>query len=436
MVNAFVNRHQRHLEKYRRIELVLVRQEDDKGSSISRQHEKLAKAHATFIILQSQNQNKLAYALAKDLCKTAKKYRMPKFVIDPSAFLYRYYAQFQFDRPKALKMKRLNQWAIEAYTIEIENRNRLTNIILSDRSKHSKKHTPQIIDQAWLDIQKLFERCDTFEFRKEAYLIGINYCRQHDHWGKMEVMALDALHFFKTYPLVSEPIMAIYYRHLINAMIAQNRGMDVDIYLSEYEQVAQKSKAQWINYLYTIARLRVSQLRYSEVKELIQKARKSKSYVHISGVNKLAWEIIEGYVVYATRRKQSKAGKLSLSNSLTAAREEDMLSDQYSIQLIILRLIHYTYNKEWQLVDSNSSAISKYLSRKLTRSGERRSFYFINMLLQISKQRYHPVAVKRHAHRYYTKLVAAPANAVGSQDSYEIIPYEKLWEDILENLKK
>lgn len=436
LINKSTRRHQKHVLKYQLIDEFLNQPTDNSQSPINRQHEKLAKAHAAFVIHQSKSDTQQAYLLAKDLCKTAKKYRMPKFVVVPSSFLYRYYSQYQFNRTKALKMKALNEWAQKAYKAELDVQSKLSDIILANRSKHSKKHIELKIQHAWEMLLPQLNQNHTFDFRKEAYVIGINYYRQSSMWEEMESLCLDAIQFFEDYPLKSQPAIALYYRHLINSLLALGKNDLIEEKLVDYERVAQKNGMQLINYQYTLGRIRAAQSRYEDVHNLIRAAKKSKAYKSISGVNKLAWEILDGYTSYMTERKLNKKGKQELSEALSIAKEEDMISDRYSIQLLIIRLLVYTHNEEWLSVETNTSAISKYLSRALVRSGESRSYNFIHMLLHLTKQRYHPVAIKRHSSKYYTKLINERPHALGSQESYEIIPYERLWAMIMENLKR
>lgn len=434
--NNSTTRHLKHVQKYQRIDAYLRQPIDHLQSPINRQHEKLAKAHTAFLIHQSRSDTRQAYLLAKDLCKTAKKYRMPKFVVEPSSFLYRYYSQYQFNRTKALRAKALTEWASKAHKAEIDVKSLMSDIILANRSKHSKKNIEIKIEHTWQKLRPQLHQNETFDYRKEAYIIGINYYGQSLQWEEMESLCLDAIQFFENYPLKSQPTIALYYRYLINALLALGKNDIIEEKLIDYKLVAQKNDSHLINYQYTLGRIRAAQGRYEEVHTLISAAQKSKAYKYISGVNKLAWEILDGYTSYMTKRKLNKKGKQELSEALAIAKEEDMISDRYSIQLLIIRLLIYTYNEEWLSVETNTSAISKYLSRALIRSGESRSYNFIHMLLHLTKQRYHPVAVKRHSSKYFTKLTNELPHALGSQESYEIIPYEDLWAMIMENLKR
>ena len=56
------------------------------------------------------------------------------------------------------------------------------------------------------------------------------------------------------------------------------------------------------------------------------------------------------------------------------------------------------------------------------------------MLLQIPNANFHRTGVKRKAKRYYDTLLETPLEIVNQADEIEIIPYEDLWEFILESL--
>ena len=79
-------------------------------------------------------------------------------------------------------------------------------------------------------------------------------------------------------------------------------------------------------------------------------------------------------------------------------------------------------------------AIQKYCSRFLRKDDNLRSNCFINMLLQIPKANFHRGCVERKVVKYYETLLATPLDVANQAHEIEIIPYEDLWEFILESL--
>ncbi len=58
------------------------------------------------------------------------------------------------------------------------------------------------------------------------------------------------------------------------------------------------------------------------------------------------------------------------------------------------------------------------------------------MRIQLPKRNFHKVAVLRHAKPYVDKLATMPQSKSKQFFEVEIIPYEHLWEFVLESLRK
>ena len=56
------------------------------------------------------------------------------------------------------------------------------------------------------------------------------------------------------------------------------------------------------------------------------------------------------------------------------------------------------------------------------------------MLLQLPKANFHREAVVRKAKKYYDKLTENPSNLKMQASEIEIMPYEMLWEYVLDSL--
>ena len=79
-------------------------------------------------------------------------------------------------------------------------------------------------------------------------------------------------------------------------------------------------------------------------------------------------------------------------------------------------------------------AIEKYISRYLRKDETYRSHCFIRMLLQIPASGFHRAGVVRNAKKFRNKLEEVNIPMTGQNYEIEIIPYEVLWEHVIESL--
>ncbi|MBK8851468.1 MAG: hypothetical protein IPN73_15155 [Saprospiraceae bacterium] len=106
-----------------------------------------------------------------------------------------------------------------------------------------------------------------------------------------------------------------------------------------------------------------------------------------------------------------------------------------NIPIIIAQLLEAIVLKKESDVFDRMEALKKYSSRYITKSDSIRSNCFINMLLEVVRNNYHVVAIERHAKKYYTKLVANPKISSEEAAEVELIPYEHLWQIIMNYLE-
>lgn len=79
-------------------------------------------------------------------------------------------------------------------------------------------------------------------------------------------------------------------------------------------------------------------------------------------------------------------------------------------------------------------AIKKYTSRYILKGENFRSHCFLNMLVIIPACSFHKAGVIRKTKKWYEKLKSTPLEIANQPNEVEIIPYEDIWEYMLEQL--
>jgi len=105
-----------------------------------------------------------------------------------------------------------------------------------------------------------------------------------------------------------------------------------------------------------------------------------------------------------------------------------------NIAMIIVQLLYYIIQEDYTRLNNRFEAVEKYLSRYMRIDPLYRSHSFIKMLLQVPKQNFHPVAVKRHTRKFYTNLLSVPFLESKHPNELELVEYEVLWGLLLDYL--
>ena len=106
-----------------------------------------------------------------------------------------------------------------------------------------------------------------------------------------------------------------------------------------------------------------------------------------------------------------------------------------NIPILVVQLLFMIAKKDYDQTIDRFEAIKKYCSRYLKKDDNLRSNCFINMLLQIPSASFHKAGVERKAKKYWDRLQSTPLEFAKQSQEIEIMPYEDLWELILESLE-
>jgi len=107
-----------------------------------------------------------------------------------------------------------------------------------------------------------------------------------------------------------------------------------------------------------------------------------------------------------------------------------------NIPIIIVHTVLLIFQNKHELLYDRLGAISKYIYRYIHEKENQRSYYFIKMLLVIVKNDFQKREIIVKTKVYYSKLMKIPIDTSSQSHSLEIIPYEDVWDLILELLDK
>ncbi len=176
---------------------------------------------------------------------------------------------------------------------------------------------------------------------------------------------------------------------------------------------------------------------YNEAYHILYSVIKSKNFSRIQ-FNKERWEIHKVYIdflVYIKKITVIEQQKFRIGKFLNSVPTYSKDKRGLNIPILIAQLLFMIVKKDYDQSIDRFEAIKKYVSRYVSKESNLRSNCFINMLLQIPNASFHKAGVIRKAQKYYDTLLATPLDVSGQAEEIEIIPYEDLWEFILESLE-
>lgn len=105
-----------------------------------------------------------------------------------------------------------------------------------------------------------------------------------------------------------------------------------------------------------------------------------------------------------------------------------------NITILVLQILFLLEQERYEDIFERIEPLRMYTSRYLRKDDTFRGNCFIKMLMQLPAGRFHKEAVKRKAAPYLKKLESIPLDVAKQTAELEIIPYEELWEYVMESL--
>jgi len=106
-----------------------------------------------------------------------------------------------------------------------------------------------------------------------------------------------------------------------------------------------------------------------------------------------------------------------------------------NIAILIIHVLFLFIQKKDDELQRRLDALGQYSFRYLRNDETLRSNAFIKMLQKLPDANYHPKGIQRRVDKFYKRLVETPMNISEDSAETEVIPYEHLWEIVLELLQ-
>lgn len=178
---------------------------------------------------------------------------------------------------------------------------------------------------------------------------------------------------------------------------------------------------------------------YQYAFDIYQEVIAQNRFKNMPGALREKWLIYEAYIYFLFRidlisipenvQRRFKLGKF-LNSIPTYSKDKRGLN----IPILIIQILYMIVKKDYDKSIDRIEAIEKYCSRYLTNPNNMRSNCFIKMLLQIPISYFHKAGVERRVAKYLKRLLDNPLNISKQAREIEIIPYEDLWDFVMDSL--
>ncbi len=166
-------------------------------------------------------------------------------------------------------------------------------------------------------------------------------------------------------------------------------------------------------------------------------------FLYTSEERKEKWRIFEAYINYIFESEDLDRDLLS-TDSKRKFRLHKFLNEVpnytkdkkgYNVSILVIQILYMLEKGEYTGIINRAEALNVYCSRYLRKDDAYRSNCFLKMLLTMVKEDFVYDRTRQMAQKYLRKMTAGDPDGNNTVNEWEIIPYEILWEKVLNRLK-
>lgn len=378
------------------------------------------------MLIQSEKKT-AGIKVAEETFANATNYDLVEIVLDMSRQLEMHYSTVEFSTSKRKKYRAASIKYIEAFNQEYSAQQLWSELGFKIQKKLPLDDFPEKL--AALKLIKSTNHHYRFNF---FYYITTNlYARYKKDEDLVIWTCKDAFNFFSQSSVILPYMTAWSFKYqMIPIYLGRKQYADASAVITECLALPTKGSYNWhLTLLYRAILSFYSNKRLIAIaawKEAQKVPKKFKS----TAIEE-RWKIVGAYLALF-----EKAGQLQFPKEFRTYRflNNTKPNDTAKVNMVILELLHLLLDDKRKVYMNRVEGIEQYISQNL--KGNARAKYFLRMLRAVETGDYNALRVEAHAKKHYDLLrrTASTIN-INVLDS-EPVPYNVLWEMVLDKLKK
>lgn len=406
-------------------------------------HDSFKKVLAVTLLIERAKRT-CAIELAEQSIKDIIKFDLVELIVMLSRRMGQHYALFDYDQKKSDYYFSL----MEEYS-ELLNHELLAEKIYSQLGHFVFSSDKSFdLNHFWPDLNKMKgyqKHNNTFYFNLMTYSAFYFYYLFNKDYKALLNLSTEAIAFFykkKGFSAIGRYMFLFQKAYCL--FILNKPKESLEFYLKAKSTKPSVGSLNWFNlHSYLFNNYLVLEM-YDNCFDLMAETLKHKNIDLLPIQYRQTWAIKEAYFNFLVRlgkienldKKEIKLRPFRLNRFLNEVPHYSKDKRGQNISILIIQMLFYLADRKYSSFIDRMDALNQYTYRHLRNDENLRSNCFIKMILKIPDTNYHPVAVRRHVKKYYDKMVNESPEISEHAANVEIIPYETLWEMVLELLEK
>lgn len=308
-------------------------------------------------------------------------------------------------------------------------------------SRASKQELSNISFQYASDLKSIISKYHSYRINLFAYqILALQYEIVNDFENTLKT-CIDALKYFKKKEhLVSNTILIIYNVKILSCYLRLQDYKEAEKSVVECLQLTTPGTMNWFRVLDQKMILCFHTNELQKAFETYLLAINHPTFDQQPPDLSEHWRIYEAFIHYFISidkivvEENQSLPPFRLSRFLNQVTTFSKDKRGTNTSILILQFLFLLQQGKYGEIIERMEPLRTYNHRYLRKGDTFRSNCFIKMLLQLPAASFHQQGVIRKAKRYWEKLKSVPLEIANQSVEIEIVPYEMLWDFILESL--
>lgn len=393
----------------------------------------------TVKILAGLNANNAAISLATKLLKVAEKFHLTLISIDITSYLRIQYGLRDENDTRFREVNAAFKKFNELHLAESKAEELYAEIISQYVNVRTVKPG---LEQAAIDCYEqiagemaLFK---SYKLQMYGYLLGLLRYTSVNNFVKALEYCNEAVLFFESLPYEAPTPLQIFHYQSLLCNIQLRRFPEGKIAANECLRLMVEGSFNWFKYQELYLQLALHSREYAQADSVLEMIFNHERFEFLPDNVKELWIIYESYMYYLHLMEKVTMDRATKFNLNYFERKTTIFSRDkggMNVAILIIRfLIQIKQGQKNKILDEQDS-LNQYCYRHLRGENTQRSYKFIKMLLLIPGAQFAPKLVEQKSEVLREQLRELPVRIADQSNEIEIVPYEHLWEMVIESLK-
>lgn len=289
-------------------------------------------------------------------------------------------------------------------------------------------------------LEEMLQRVNSNKLQHRYRFISVaKYMIVNDYEATVRA-CLSAVQYFKRYSLIPDGLIRPYLYQLVVSYIQLQQYRKGEESILQLLKMLEPGQSNWFKGMELHCVLALHSKSYATAYEIWKRSATNANFRKLYPSAREPWHIIEAFIhyIYLTGRIGRPCPDLERFRVARFLNEVPLFARDkrgYNIPILIIQILFFLRKRSYDEVNERLEAISRYVMRHFLQGEHFRTNCFIKMLNQLPKSFFRRKELERRTASLFRQLQHVPLVIAREAHEIEIIPYEDLWELVLEGLK-